>query len=91
MIFQNILNGLVNILQWIINLLPNFPSTPQWIEQNVDSMLDLVFTNISLFELFIPLEIVGVLLPLALIIANLNRLWGLLRLVYRLIPVIGKN
>ena len=91
MILENIFNGLVNILQWIINLLPNFPDTPAFIVDNVNSALDFIFSNISLFELFIPLELVGVLFPLALAIANINKLWGVLRLVYRLIPVIGKQ
>ena len=91
MLLTNIINGLASFLQWILDLLPTIPETPEFIVNNVNAVLNFIFNNIQLFELFIPLELVGVLLPLAIIVANLNRLWGVLRLIYRLIPVIGKN
>ena len=91
MLLTNIINGLASFLQWILDLLPNVPDTPDFIVNNVNAVLNFIFSNIQLFELFIPLELVGVLLPLAIVVANINRLWGVLRLIYRLIPVIGKN
>lgn len=91
MLLTNIINGLASFLQWILDLLPNVPDTPEFIVNNVNAVLNFIFSNIQLFELFIPLELVGVLLPLAIVVANINRLWGVLRLIYRLIPVIGKN
>lgn len=91
MLLTNIIKGLISFLEWILDMIPALPQTPSFIVDSVNSVLNLIFSNIALFQLFIPFELVGVLLPLSLIVVNFNRLWGLLRLVYRLIPVFGKN
>lgn len=91
MIFTSIFNSFTNFFQWLLGLLPDIPPVPDFIVNNVNACFDFIFSNIQLFELFIPFELVGILFPLAIIIVNLNHVWAILRLIYRLIPIVGKN
>lgn len=91
MILTNIIKGFTSLINYLLDLLPNVPQMPTSITTAVNSVLDFIFTHIKLLEVFIPLDLIAILLPLSLIVVNLNRIWGIIRLVYRLIPIFGKN
>ena len=91
MIFNLIFDGFASIINFLVSLLPSIPQMPTEITSFFNSVLDMIFNTMDLFEFFIPFELVGILLPLAIIVSNLNLIWGLIRLVYRLIPIVGQD
>ena len=58
---------------------------------SINNFLDLIFNNAGLVGLFLPLDLVKVILPLVLIVINFNYIYGLILWVLKKIPFINVN
>ena len=91
MILIGCLQVLLNINTFVFGLVPNVPPMPQQITQPIDYVITLIFNHVQLLNLFIPLDIVIVLLPLSIIVSNFSRVWSIIDWIWAHIPVFGSG
>ena len=89
MIIIGLLKALSGILISILSLLPTFPQLPESILNGLNSFLDLIFNNVGLLGLFIPISTIKVVIPLILVIVNFDKIYKLVMWVLKKIPVFG--
>ena len=71
MITLAILQGFSGFLISIFALFPNLPNLPGSILNGLNSFLDIIFDNVGIFGLFIPIATIKIVVPLILVIVNL--------------------
>lgn len=89
MIILAILQGLSGFLISIFALFPNLPSLPGSITNGIDSFLNLIFDNVGILGLFIPIATIKVVVPLILVIVNFDKIYKLVTWVLKKIPLLG--
>lgn len=91
MILITFLTGLVAFNTFIFSLFPELPQVPGDIELSIDYVINVIFNHIELLDLFIPLRLVLILLPLCIIIQNFNLGWSVINWLWCHIPIFGAN
>ncbi len=86
MIFLILIQGLVNLQIFVFSLLPDLPNLPDSVISGVNSFLDIIFDNVGILGLFIPINTVKIVVPLVIAIANFDRIYKLVMWVIRKIP-----
>lgn len=88
MIIEVLLNAIKSLLficfSWI-----NLPSFPEGLQTSLDSFMDLIFSGINLFGLFIRPATIRAVIPLLLIIINFDKIYKLTMYVLKKIPFLG--
>lgn len=67
----------------------DIPDLPQSVLDSISSFLDLVFTNISALGFFIRPITLQVLVPLAIIVINFDKIYDAVMWVLKKIPMLG--
>lgn len=62
MVFTLIIKGFFVIVDWIIGLLPTLPAIINFSDNIFTTFNDLIFNNLGLLDLFVPLSVVRVLI-----------------------------
>ena len=91
MIIEAFFDLIYNLNSFIFSMLPSFPDMPDKIINSINNFLDLIFNNAGLLGLFLPLDLVKVILPLTLIVINFDYIYGLILWVLKKIPFINVN
>lgn len=86
MILENLLNILLSSIEVILSILPDIPSLPDDLLSSAYSFIDLIFDNVGLLGLFIPISTIKVVVPLVLIIVNFDKIYKLTMWVLNKIP-----
>lgn len=86
MILENLLNILFSSLEVILSILPDIPSLPHELLSSAYSFIDLIFDNVGLLGLFIPISTIKVVVPLVLVIVNFDKIYKLTMWVLNKIP-----
>lgn len=86
MILENLLNILFSSLEVILSILPDIPSLPDELLSSAYSFIDLIFDNVGLLGLFIPISTIKVVVPLVLVIVNFDKIYKLTMWVLNKIP-----
>ena len=89
MIILGLLQALSGILISILSLLPTLPQLPDSILIGLNSFLDIIFNNVGLLGLFIPISTIKVVVPLIIVIVNFDKIYKLVMWVLKKIPVFG--
>ena len=88
MILENFLNILLSSIEVILSILPDIPSLPDELLSSAYSFIDLIFDNVGLLGLFIPISTIKVVVPLVLFIVNFDKIYKLILWVLNKIPII---
>lgn len=91
MIVLGFLTGLITFNNFIFSLFPELPQVPTDIETNINYVLTIIFQHIGLLNLFIPLRLVLILLPICIVIQNFNLAWSFINWVWCHIPIFGAS
>lgn len=86
MILENFLNILLSSIEVILSILPDMPSLPDELLSSAYSFIDLIFDNVGLLGLFIPISTIKVVVPLVLVIVNFDKIYKLTMWVLNKIP-----
>lgn len=86
MILENFLNILLSSIEVILSILPDMPSLPDELLSSAYSFIDLIFDNVGLLGLFIPISTIKVVVPLVLVIVNFDKIYKLTLWVLNKIP-----
>lgn len=86
MILENFLNILLSSIEVILSILPDMPSLPDELLSSAYSFIDLIFDNVGLLGLFIPISTIKVVVPLVLVIVNFDKIYKLTIWVLNKIP-----
>lgn len=86
MILENLLNILLSSIEVILSILPDMPSLPDELLSSAYSFIDLIFDNVGLLGLFIPISTIKVVVPLVLVIVNFDKIYKLTLWVLNKIP-----
>lgn len=88
MILENFLNILLSSIEVILSILPDIPSLPDELLSSAYSFIDLLFDNVGLLGLFIPISTIKVVVPLVLLIVNFDKIYKLIMWVLNKIPIL---
>lgn len=77
--------GLLKIVFAPIDL----PDLPDGIQSVLDELIDVLAGAVGLFGIFVDLSVVKWLIPIVLVIANLDKVWSLIMFILRKIPFLG--
>lgn len=86
MILANLFNILLSSIEVVLSLLPNLPSLPDELLSSAYSFIDLIFDNVGLLGLFIPISTIKVVVPLVLVIVNFDKIYKFTLWVLNKIP-----
>lgn len=77
--------GLLKIVFAPINL----PDLPEVVQSVVDKFIDLITSVIGIVGIFVDMEVLKVLIPVVIVIANLDKVWNMIMFILRKIPFLG--
>ena len=87
MILELLFNLIKFLLMTIFGILPNIPSLPTNFITLINNFLDIIFNNGSaLLNLFVHIETLKILAPIALVIINLDKVYHLILWVIKKLP-----
>lgn len=66
----------------------DLPDLPVTLSDSLNEFLDLVFTNISALGFFVRISTLSIIIPLAILIINFDKIYDLVMWVLRKIPVL---
>lgn len=89
MIIEGILNVITGLLYFVLDLLPNIPDLPETLTSPLNTVLDLIFDNVGLLDLFLPLNIVKIIIPLWLVVDNFDKIYSIAFWIIQKIPMLG--
>ena len=89
MIIEGFLDFIINVLTFILDLLPDLPSVPAEVTSAVSTFINLIFDNVGLLGVFVPLSIIKVIIPLWLGIEAFDKVYSLIFWVIRKIPMLN--
>lgn len=89
MIIEGILSVVTGLLHFVLHIIPTIPDLPSEITGPITTVLDLIFNNVGLLDLFMPLNIVKIIIPLWLIVDNFDKIYSILFWVIKKIPMLG--
>lgn len=89
MIIEGLLDTIIKVLTFILDLLPDLPQVPVEVTSAVDTFMNLIFDNVGLLGVFIPLGIVKIIIPLWLGIEAFDKIYALVFWVIRKIPMLN--
>ena len=87
-----IINALLSVVRVLINLLfgwVNLPAVPDSITSVVDTLFTYMAQGIGIVWLFVPQDLVLVLLPLVIVVHNFDHLYHLGMWILKKIPMVG--
>lgn len=67
----------------------DLPDLPDGIQTVLDELIDVMSGAVGLLGIFVDLSVVKWLIPVVLVIANLDKVWTLLMFILRKIPFLG--
>ncbi|WP_455532421.1 hypothetical protein [Roseburia inulinivorans] len=88
MIIKAIMELVFSLLQIVFTPI-NLPDLPPGIQSVLDELMGLFTSVIGLVGIFLDLNVVKWLIPVVIVIANLDKVWKLIMFILRKIPFIG--
>lgn len=89
MIIEGLVNILVMSIQAVLSLIPNLPDLPVDLIEGANGFINLIFDNLGLLGLFIPISTIKIVVPLILVIVNFDKIYRLVIWTLKKIPVFG--
>lgn len=89
MIIEGLIDTLIMSIQAILSLIPNLPDLPSNLVEGANGFINLIFDNVGLLGLFVPISTIKVVVPLILLIVNFDKIYRLVIWILKKIPVFG--
>lgn len=89
MIIEGLVDTLIMSIQAILSLIPNLPDLPSGLVEGANGFINLIFDNVGLLGLFVPISTIKVVVPLILLIVNFDKIYRLVIWLLKKIPVFG--
>lgn len=86
MIISLILVSLGGLFNSVFGLLPDIPNVPDSLVSIVDKFFDLIFDNSGLVSFFLPINVVKVALPIAIVIIEFEHIYSLVMWIIKKLP-----
>lgn len=89
MIFEGVLSIISNLIIYVLDLLPNIPSVPDNISNSVFGFINLIFDNVGLLGIFLPLTLVKIIVPIWIAVEMFDKVYSVVFWVIRKIPILN--
>lgn len=89
MIIENLLNPIFLFITETLGLMPALPELPESLNNGIHEFYSLLFENGGLVSFFIPMDVVNIAIPIALVIVNVEKIYSLFLWVLKKIPILG--
>lgn len=89
MIISLLLVSITGLINMIFGVLPDIPPIPSELSSLVSDFFDLLFSNAGLVGFFLPLNVVKIALPIAIVIINFEHIYSLIMWVIKKIPMLN--
>lgn len=87
MLFITLLSVVFAVINVIFGILPNIPSVPEEFSNIIKNFFDLIFQNSGLVGFFLPMDVVKIALPVALVIVNFKHIYNLIKWLIAKLPI----
>lgn len=87
-----IIEGLLELIYGLFEIIFSFielPPLPVEIQNVIDTAVSYMLGGIGFLKVFIDFDFLGILVPIVIIIINLDKIWKLVMFVLRKIPFLG--
>lgn len=87
-----IIKGLFELIFVLLNVVfapINLPQLPTAMQDIVNSLIDIMLGSFGMLLWFVDIEVLRFLIPVAIVIANFERVWNLIMFILRKIPFLG--
>lgn len=74
------------IIKAVFSILGVLPDMPAEVTNVMDSFFDMMFEGINIFNFFVPLNFVAMLIPIVIAILNFDKIYKLVMWIIRKIP-----
>ena len=85
-----IIEGLFNLIKIVIllpfRILPNIPNLPDSFWSGWNNLLDLIFNNLGLLNVFLNVSTIKIIIPLAIVVINFDKLYKLAMFIIKKLP-----
>ena len=88
MIIEGLLNLIFTLLEFIFSPI-QVPDLPEAVQSVIDRLVQIMADAVGLLGIFVNLELLKILLPVVIVIINLDRVWKLIMFILRKIPFLG--
>ena len=89
MIIENLLNPIFLFITETLGFIPALPELPESLNNGINEFFSLLFENGGLVSFFIPMNVVKIAIPIALVIVNFDKIYSLFIWVLKKIPMLG--
>lgn len=89
MIIETILNFLKFLLTTVFGVLPNIPNISSTLVASIDKFIDLIFDNVGLLDLFLPINTIKIVIPIAIVIMDFQNIYDLTNFILSKIPFLN--
>lgn len=89
MIVERLIDPLILFLWKTVAVIPDIPKVPEQLSKSITSFFDLIFDNSGLVGFFVPVDLIKIALPVALVIVNFEHIYKLFIWIINKIPFIG--
>lgn len=87
-----IVKGLMELVFGLLKIVfapINLPDLPAGIQSVLDEFTQVLVDAVGLFGIFVDMNVVKWLIPVVIVIANLDKVWSLIMFILRKIPFVG--
>lgn len=89
MIVSSVMNLIKAVLTTVFGVLPNIPNFATGLQNSINSVLDTIFDNLSLFGVFIRPTSIKLIVPILIVILNFERIYKVTMWIIKKIPFFG--
>lgn len=86
MIFNVLITIMLGLINLIFSWIPSLPDVPVQFSSAISNFLDLLFSNSGLVSFFLPITLVKVALPIAIILFNFKYIYNFVMWLIRKLP-----
>lgn len=88
MIIKGLLELIFSLLQVIFSPI-NIPALPDGIQDVLDEFVNWILSGYTILDIFVDMSVVKYLIPIVIVISNLDKVWSFIMFILRKIPFIG--
>lgn len=87
MIIEILIGLIIDLVIFLLSLLPNLPGFDSTILNSLDTFIDMIFNNLGLLGFFIHVNTIKTLIPLVIIVVNFDKIYHFVIWVIRKLPI----
>lgn len=91
MIISSILDLLKFVITTVFGILPSIPPMPESLTNGINTFLNIIFDNVGLLGLFVPINVMKIAIPIAIVIINFDHIYKITLWILKKIPMLGMN